>query len=114
MRSLMLVTIGLLLPACGWSEAAKRMEGYAHRGARSFAPENTMAGYQTALRIGADWLDMDVVLTREHEILLSHDLVLNPDTTRNEQGGFLAPSREALQKLPLAERDAYDRKYATR
>ena len=112
-RSLMLLTMCVLLPTSGWSDPVKRIQVYAHRGARSFAPENTIAGYQTALHIGADWLDMDVVLTKEHEVLLSHDLILNPDTTRNEHGEFLAPNREALQKLPLAERDAYDRKYAS-
>jgi len=96
------------------SEPAKRIEVYAHRGARAFAPENTMLGCQTALRIGADWLDMDVVLTREREVVLSHDLVLNPDITRDERGAFLAPSREALQKLPPDARGAYDQKYAVK
>ncbi|MCX7005644.1 MAG: glycerophosphodiester phosphodiesterase family protein [bacterium] len=100
------------LSASVWSEPARRIEVYAHRGARAFAPENTMVGYQTALHIGADWIDMDVVLTREREVLLSHDLVLNPDITRDEHGAFLAPSREALQKLPPDARGAYDRTYA--
>ncbi len=102
----------ILLVSSAGSEPAKRIEVYAHRGARAFAPENTMVGYKTALRIGADCIDMDVVLTKEHEVLLSHDLVLNADLTRDDHGQFLAPSREALMKLPREERDAYDRKYA--
>ena len=108
----MLLIMFILLPSSAWSEPTRRIEVYAHRGARAFAPENTLVGYKTALRIGADWIDMDVVLTKEHEILLSHDLVLNPDTTRDEHEQFLAPSREALKKLPREQRDAYDRKYA--
>lgn len=102
----------LLLAAAVSGEPAKRIEVYAHRGARAYAPENSRVGYETALRIGADWIDMDVLLTREHEVVLSHDLVLNPDMTRDEHGEFLAPSREALMKLPPAARDAYNRKYA--
>lgn len=108
----MLLAVCILLAPVAQSEPAKRIEVYAHRGARAFAPENTMAGYKTALRIGADYIDMDVVLTKEHEVLLSHDLVLNPDITRDDQAQFLAPSREAMMKLPQAQRDAYDRKYA--
>jgi len=107
------VLITLILPAASiWAQPAKRVEVYAHRGARAFAPENTLTAYQTALRIGADWIDMDVVLTREGEVLLSHDLVLNPDITRDERGRFLAQSREALAKRSPAERAEYERKYA--
>ena len=111
-HSLMLLTMFMWLATSAGSEPAKRIEVYAHRGARAFAPENTMVGYKTALRIGADYIDMDVVLTKEHEVLLSHDLVLNPDLTRNDHARFLAPSREALMQLPREQRDAYDRKYA--
>jgi glycerophosphoryl diester phosphodiesterase len=111
-RSLLSPTLFILLASTAASEPAKRIEVYAHRGARAFAPENTLVGYQTALRIGADYIDMDVVLTKEHEVLLSHDLVLNPDITRDEQARFLAPSREALMQEPREQRDAYDRKYA--
>lgn len=97
-----------------WSEPPRRIEVYAHRGARAFAPENTMGAYMTALRIGADWIDMDVVLTKDHEVLLSHNLVLNPDITRDEHGEFLAPSLEALNDFQPDARNAYNRKYAVR
>jgi len=105
----------LILPAASVrAQTAKRVEVYAHRGARAFAPENTLTGYKTALRIGADWLDMDVVLTKEGEVLLSHDLVLNPDITRDARGRFLAQSREALAKRSPTERAEYERKYAVK
>ena len=112
--SLMLLTMLILRPSSAWFAPARRIEVYAHRGARALAPENTMVGYKTALRIGADWIDIDIVLIKEHEVLLSHDLVLNPDITRDEHEEFLAPSREALKKLPPDERDKYSRKYAAR
>jgi glycerophosphoryl diester phosphodiesterase len=105
----------LVLPAASaLAQPARHVEVYAHRGVRAFAPENTLAGYKTALRIGADWIDMDVVLTKEGEVLLSHDLVLNPDITRDERGKFLAQSRDALAKYSPAERSEYERKYAVK
>ena len=101
-----------LLEASAAAQPARRVEVYAHRGVRAFSPENTLPSFTTALRIGADWVDMDVVLTKENEVLVCHDPVLNPDITRNERGEFLAKSREALAKRPPAERLEYDRKYA--
>lgn len=112
--SILLLFILISTSASVWSEPPRRIEVYAHRGARAFAPENTMGAYMTALRIGADCIDMDVVLTREHEVLVSHDLVLNPDITRDEHGEFLAPSLEALNNFQPDARNAYNRKYAVR
>lgn len=104
----------VLVQVSASAQPARHVEVYAHRGARAFSPENTLPSFKTALRIGADWVDMDVVLTKENEVLVSHDPVLNPDISRDERGEFLAQSREALAKRPLAERVEYDRKYAVR
>ena len=103
-----------LFPVSASAQTAGRVEVYAHRGARAFSPENTLPAFKTALRIGADYIDMDVVLTKDNEVLVCHDPVLNPDITRDEHGKFLAPSREALAKRPPAERLEYDRKFAVR
>jgi glycerophosphoryl diester phosphodiesterase len=90
------------------------VEVYSHRGGRSFNPENTMPAYRATLRLGTDWVDMDVVLTKDGQVLISHDPVMNPDIVRDSQGKFLAPSKEALKALPQAEREAYSRKYAAK
>ena len=48
----------------------------AHRGARSLAPENTLAAAQKALEIGADMWELDVGLTADGELILMHDNTL--------------------------------------
>jgi glycerophosphoryl diester phosphodiesterase len=45
----------------------------AHRGARSLAPENTLAAAQRALEIGADLWETDVTVTADGELILMHD-----------------------------------------
>ena len=45
----------------------------AHRGARSLAPENTMAAARKAHRIGTDLWEADVVVTGDQELILLHD-----------------------------------------
>jgi glycerophosphoryl diester phosphodiesterase len=66
-----------------------KVEVYAHRGARSYAPENTIPGYATALAIGTHWVDMDIVMSKEGEVIVSHDIRLNPDIVRGTDGKFI-------------------------
>lgn len=47
--------------------------GFAHRGARAHAPENTIEGFELALRLGATGLESDVWLTEDHQPVLDHD-----------------------------------------
>ena len=50
--------------------------GFAHRGARAHAPENTLEAFQLALRLGATGLESDVWLTSDGEAVLDHDGVV--------------------------------------
>jgi glycerophosphoryl diester phosphodiesterase len=45
----------------------------AHRGARSLAPENTLASARKALQVGADLWELDVAVTADGELVLMHD-----------------------------------------
>ncbi len=44
-----------------------------HRGAAAYAPHNTLTGMRTAARLGADAVEMDVRLSRDGHLVLSHD-----------------------------------------
>lgn len=52
----------------------------AHRGARSLAPENTLAAAKRALAAGADLWEFDVRVTRDGELILIHDMTLKRTT----------------------------------
>jgi glycerophosphoryl diester phosphodiesterase len=47
--------------------------GFAHRGARAHAPENTLEAFRLALRLGATGLESDAWLTVDGEVVLDHD-----------------------------------------
>ncbi len=51
-----------------------------HRGARGHAPENTLAGLETGIRLGADALEFDVQLHPCGQLFLLHDLRLDRTT----------------------------------
>lgn len=52
------------------------MIGFAHRGAKAYAPENTLEAFALALRLGATGLESDVWLTADGVAVLDHDGVV--------------------------------------
>ena len=84
-----------------------KVEVYAHRGARCYAPENTIPGYATGLAIGTNWVDMDIVMSKEGEVIVSHDIRLNPDIVRGPDGKFIT-GRTLVKSLSLEEIKQYD------
>ncbi len=60
--------------------------GFAHRGARAHAPENTLDAFRLAVRLGATGLESDVWLTADGEAVLDHDGIV----------------RRGLRKRPIA------------
>ena len=96
----------LLALACSLPAAALELHG--HRGARGLAPENTMAGFERALAVGVDVLELDVGLTRDGVLAVAHDRRLNPDLTRGPDGRHLSGPGPALVTLGFDELQAFD------
>jgi glycerophosphoryl diester phosphodiesterase len=53
---------------------------FAHRGASGNAPENTMAAFRLAVEQGCEAIELDVQLTKDGEVVICHDHVLNRTT----------------------------------
>jgi len=49
---------------------------FAHRGAKAYAPENTLESFELALKLGANGLESDVWVTADGEVVLDHDGVV--------------------------------------
>lgn len=58
----------------------------AHRGASGYLPEHTLAGYELAVRMGVDYIEPDLSLTRDGQLVAVHDLTLQ--RTTNVQSMF--------------------------
>ncbi len=52
----------------------------AHRGASGYVPEHTLSGAVMAYAFGADYLELDVVVTKDGHLVVMHDLTLNATT----------------------------------
>ena len=68
-----------------------------HRGAALAAPENTLESFREAHRQGARWVEFDVGLTADDQILVMHDDTL--DRTTNGKGPAHAQTLAALKQL---------------
>ncbi len=69
----------------------------AHRGASALAPENTLAAFQLALDLGADGIELDVMLTVDGQLAVIHDSTL--ERTTNGSGKVVRFSLAELQAL---------------
>ncbi len=69
----------------------------AHRGASSYAPENTMAAFDLALQMEASHLELDVHLTRDDHLVVIHDATV--DRTTNGTGPVADQTLTVLQTL---------------
>jgi len=85
-----------------------RIELQGHRGARGLFPENTLAGFAGALAIGVDVLELDVALTADDVVVVTHDPRLHPDITRTRDGAWLTTAGPAIRSLRAAELADYD------
>lgn len=107
--ALMALAIGIsfMFWRSGTAELPKfGLEG--HRGARGHAPENTLAAFRKALEIGVTTLEMDLALTKDGVLVVSHNPELNPDITRGPDGKFLSANGPAIRGLTLGEVKQYN------
>jgi glycerophosphoryl diester phosphodiesterase len=65
-----------------------------HRGCRGLMPENTIPAMQTALGLGVTTLEMDVVITKDKKIVLSHEPFFNHEISTKPDGSFIDEKEE--------------------
>lgn len=66
-----------------------------HRGARAHRPENTLPAFEYALEIGVDVLELDLAVTRDGVLVVSHD-------------PYVGEARSAIRSLTLDEVKRFD------
>jgi glycerophosphoryl diester phosphodiesterase len=99
---------GCVLMAALLCSACTSFDLQGHRGARGLAPENTLPAFTRALEFGVTTLELDVGVTRDGVVVVHHDPTLNPDTTRDADGRWLAQRGPAVHALSFDELSRYD------
>ncbi len=73
----------------------------AHRGASKAAPENTMYAFQAALDSDADYIELDVQLTKDEQLVVFHDEKI--DRVSNKKGSLNNYTYAELQRISVGE-----------
>ena len=60
--------------------SAQQVVNVAHRGASAYAPENTLAAVRLGVDMGADFVEVDVQMTKDGHLVLMHDTTLKRTT----------------------------------
>lgn len=100
-----------LLAACGGNDDAKfnTLNGQlplviGHRGAAGFLPEHTLEGYKLAIEQGADYIEPDLVMTKDRQLIARHEPML--DGTTDVASKFPA-SRKSTRNVDGVPTTAY-------
>ena len=95
----------LMLPHSFQNTTANRPEVHGHRGCRGLLPENTLPAFLHALALGVDVLELDVVISADQQVVVSHEPWLAARLGRGPTGEQLDPLHEQeynLYHLPYA------------
>ncbi len=83
----------------------------AHRGGRGLMPENTVASMLRGLAYGVRTLEMDVVISKDKKVVLSHEPFFNHEITTKPDGKFVTEAEERtinIYKMDYEEIKKYD------
>src|SRR5438105_5285686 len=94
----LIVTVALVV-ACHVTKKAEvnvlpafDIEG--HRGCRGLMPENTIPAMMKALELGVSTLEMDAVITKDGQVILSHEPFFNHEISTKPNGQYVTEQEE--------------------
>ncbi|MGL4634607.1 MAG: glycerophosphodiester phosphodiesterase [Beijerinckiaceae bacterium] len=103
MRSLILMTVAALAFGAVPSTAqqAKTLDGkpplvIGHRGASGYLPEHTLEAYKLAIEQGADFIEPDLVMTKDGHLIARHEPMLSSTTDVADRPEFAGRKRKML------------------
>src|SRR5262245_19924990 len=83
-------------------EPPRKVRVHGHRGARAMRPENTLPAFQYAIAAGVDALELDMAVTRDNIVVVSHDPYLEPPVCTGPS------AKAAIRELSLIEIKRWD------
>lgn len=81
-----------------------------HRGTRGLMPENTIPSMYKAIDYDVNTVEVDVVISRDKKVVISHDVYFHPDITTTPSGQHLNAKEAQLHQLYHMDYDSI-RKY---
>jgi glycerophosphoryl diester phosphodiesterase len=105
------VALFSLLLASHLLAAQPKFNTEGHRGSRGLMPENTIPAMKKAMDLGVRTLEMDVVISKDNQVVVSHDTYMSADIALKPDGSPVTVEEQKkinLYQLPYAEIKKYD------
>ena len=96
MRIVLLVT-AIAAAFAAFAQTGRRIVVISHRGEHLHHPENTIPAFQEAIRVGADYFELDVRTTSDGKLVLMHDGTV--DRTTNGHGEVAKMTFDEIRAL---------------
>lgn len=100
-----------MLLACEMTPGTNPPEVHGHRGCRGLLPENTVPAFLKAAELGVDWVELDVVVSADSQVVVSHEPWMDHRICLDGQGGTIgAPEERGLNLflMTVAEIQRFD------
>lgn len=92
MKKSLIIIITIIMPFLNTN--AQKIDLQGHRGARGIKPENTVPAFIYALDQGVTTLELDVVITKDHKVVVSHEPWISPAICLTSKGEVIPESKE--------------------
>ena len=92
------------------SKPKQAFDWQGHRGARGLLPENTIPAFIKALDLGVTTLELDLAVSKDSQLIISHEPFLNPDICQNADNSRLNKKEAEKKRIWLMTADEV-RKY---
>ena len=96
---LLILWIGLLFSTRVFAQTPQSFDIQGHGGARGLMPENTIPAFLKALELGVDTLEMDVVVSRDKQLVVSHDPYFSAAISLDKKGRPIPAQKQTETNL---------------
>ncbi|MDQ1086687.1 glycerophosphodiester phosphodiesterase family protein [Siphonobacter sp. SORGH_AS_1065] len=79
--------------------SAQTLDIQGHRGCRGIMPENTIPAFLKALELGVSTLELDVVISKDKQVVVSHDNYMNAAFTTKPDGTEVTKAETSSLKM---------------
>lgn len=114
MKNRICIFLVLILASCSTDKMNKNIiyiDVQGHRGCRGLLPENTIDAFMKALELGVTTLEMDLVISKDKQVVVSHEPFFNHEISTDPDGLEITADQQLehnIYKLDYEDIQTYD------
>ena len=105
------ITLSTIILLTGAAFAQQKLDVQGHRGGMGLMPENTISSMLNGVKVGAKTLELDVVISSDSKVVVSHDAYMASDFMRKPDGSDIKKEEQmgmALYKMTYDSISRFD------